>query len=71
MLQTKDWVLIAGIAITFLGFECMPHGQSINPKNNLSTFAQFADAGAFTSIGFLTAVLGLLIIYVSFLLPRR
>ena len=71
MLQAKDWVLIAGIGITFLGFEAIPHGQSSNPKNNLSLFAQLASSGIFASVGFWTLLLGLLVICVSLFIPRR
>ena len=71
MLQAKDWVLIAGVAVATIGYQCLPHGQSVNPKQNLSLFAQSADAGAFLSVGFTVIGIGLLIVCISFFIPRR
>jgi hypothetical protein len=71
ILQTKDWVLIAGVVIACLGYECLPHGQEANAKLNTSLFAQSSAAGAFLSFGFLTLAFGLLVIFISFFVPRR
>ena len=71
ILQTKDWVLIAGVVIACLGYECLPHGQEANAKLNTSLFAQSSASGAFLSFGFLTFAFGLLVIFVSFFLRRR
>jgi hypothetical protein len=71
MLQVKDWVLIAGVVVTCLGYECLPHGQSVSPPNNLSFFTQSADAGVFKSFGFLILLSGLLLIIVGLIVPRK
>ena len=71
MLQAKDWVLIAGVAVATIGYQCLPHGQSVNPKMNLSLFSRAADAGAYLSVGFTVGCIGLLIICISFFIPRR
>ena len=71
MLQIKDWVLIVGIVVAYLGYECIPTGQSVNPKLNLSFFAQTADAGGFLSTGLIMLAIGLLIAVGSFFIPRK
>ena len=71
ILQAKDWVLITGVVVVCLGYECLPHGQEANAKLNTSLFAQSASGGAFLSFGFLTLAFGLLIIFISFFVPRR
>ena len=71
MIQAKDWVLIAGLLVAFFGYECLPHGQDLDAHNNTSLFAQSASGGAFFSFGGVTLGIGVLIVIVSFFIPRR
>jgi hypothetical protein len=71
MIQAKDWVLITGLFVAFLGYECLPHGQNLDGHNNNSLFAQSASGGAFLSFGSITLMVGILIVVLSFFLPRR
>jgi len=71
MIQAKDWVLITGLVIGFLGYECLPHGQNLDAHNNTSLYAQSASGGAFLSFGALTLASGVLIVVLSFFIPRR
>lgn len=71
MIYTKDWILIAGLVVAFLGWECLPHGQHLNAENNASLFAQSSSRGAFFSFGGITLAAGTLIVIVSFFIPRR
>ena len=71
MIQAKDWILIAGLVVAFLGYECLPHGQHLDAHNNTSLFAQSASRGAFFSFGGVTLAVGVLIVIVSFFIPRR
>ena len=71
MLQKKDWLLIVGLVVAFLGFECLPHGQSLLPKSSLSLFNQSSARGAFLSFGFITLLFGLVIVGISLFLRRK
>ncbi len=71
MIQAKDWVLISGLVVAFLGYECLPHGQNLDAHNNTSLYAQSAGSGAFLSLGGLALACGILLILLSFFLPRR
>ena len=71
MIQAKDWVLIIGLVVAFLGYESLPHGQNLDAHNNTSLFAQSASGGAFLSFGSITLMVGILIVVLSFFLPRR
>ena len=71
MIQAKGWVLITGLVVAFLGYECLPHGQDLDAHNNTSLFAQSSSGGAFLSFGGITLAVGILIVVLSFCLPRR
>ena len=71
MIQAKDWVLITGLVVAFFGYECLPHGQNLDAHNNTSLFAQSASGGAFLSFGGITLLIGILIVVISFFLPRK
>jgi len=71
MLQVKDWILIAGLVLAFLGYECLPHGQHLNAEQNGSLFDQSASGGAFLSIGGIMLSFGALVVIISFFIPRR
>jgi hypothetical protein len=66
-MQVKDWIITVGVVVASLGYECLPHGQSADANDNLSFFAQSADAGVFKSFGFLTLVIGVFIVVVGLL----
>ena len=71
MLQAKDWIIGAGVVIVCLGYECLPHGQSISPPNSLSFFVQSADSGVFKSFGFPILAIGALLIVIGLVIPRK
>jgi uncharacterized membrane protein len=71
MLRAKDWILIAGIFISFLGLLCMPAGREASSRSWASVFIRSADTGAFRSLGYLLLIAGFLIIFVSCFLPRK
>lgn len=71
MLDARVWVQIVGFSVAAIGYLCLPRGQSGNPKANLSLFAQSAGSGAFLFIGLVALCVGLVIICLSFLVPRR
>jgi hypothetical protein len=71
MLDARDWVQIVGFVMAATGYLCLPHGQSANAEENLSLFAQSANSGAFPFIGIVLLGVGVVIIGLSFLVPRR
>jgi hypothetical protein len=71
MIQAKDWILIIGLVVSFLGYECLPHAQHLDAENHTSLFAQSASGGAFFSFGSVMLAVGLLIVTLSFFIPRR
>jgi len=71
MHPVKIWITAAGVAITALGYECTPHGQSLVPDNFSSSFARLADAGAFAPLGFRMMVAGVCIFIIGLLIPLK
>ena len=65
----KSWLRAAGIVIFALGGLCLPLGVGISPKRDLNVFHNLADAGLFNKAGFVIAAVGLVIFFLSFLLP--
>jgi len=71
MTSAKGCILAIGLVVGFLGYECLPHGQSADPENNLSVFAQSADVGAYKSFGFVMMVVGGIIVIVGLIVPSK
>lgn len=69
MSALKQWTIGVGVVIGCFGYECVPHGQSLNPKYFLSLFAQSSDAGAFASLGVYLMIAGVCIIVIGILIP--
>jgi hypothetical protein len=63
------WLRSAGIVIFLLGVACMPLGVGISPKRDLSVFNNLADAGLFIKAGLVIAAIGVVLFFLSFLLP--
>jgi hypothetical protein len=60
---------IAGIGTMALGLLCFPAGAGLNPKRDLSVFANLADLGLFWKTGLVLLALGAVILVASFLTP--
>ena len=67
MHPVKAWIIAAGVVVAALGYECMPHGQSLIPDNFSSSFARLADAGTFAPFGVKMMVAGACIVIVGLL----
>jgi hypothetical protein len=74
----KDWrrgrartvVQIIGVTTMLVGGGALPVGWGASPKRDLSAFNNAADLGAFVKPGVVLIGAGLLVLLVSFLLPR-
>lgn len=68
MLTLKNWFIIVGAVLCFLGFMCFPIGFGSSPKGGLSLFNKLADLGAFVGIGGYIFCAGLVVIVLTLLI---
>jgi hypothetical protein len=69
MSPLKQWIIGAGVVIGCLGYECFPHGQSLNADHFLSFFAKSSDAGSFAPLGADLMVAGVCLVIIGLLVP--
>lgn len=60
---------IGGISSILVGLMCLPIGYGINPKRDLSFFANLADMGVLLKVSLVLLVLGAAILVASWLVP--
>lgn len=71
MHPVKQWLIGIGIVVACLGWECLPHGQSLLPNHFLSLFAKSSDTGAFIPFGTVLLIVGACLLLAGLLLPIR
>jgi hypothetical protein len=67
--DVTPWIRVAGIVIFALGVLCMPLGPGVSPISDLSVFTNLADAGLFIKVGLVVCAVGVVLFFLSFLLP--
>ena len=67
--DVTPWIRTAGIVIFALGGLCLPLGVGTSPKRDLSVFNNLADAGLFIKAGLVISAVGVVLFFLSFLLP--
>jgi hypothetical protein len=70
--DVTPWIRTAGIVIFAVGVLCLPlGGVGTSPKRDLSVFNNLADAGLFIKVGLVISAVGIVLFFLSFLLPEE
>ena len=59
-----------GTVVSMLGLLCLPVGFGANPKRDTSLFSNFVDLGLYLQLPLILIPAGIVILLLSFLLPR-
>jgi hypothetical protein len=64
-------VRVIGVALAVIGAGALPVGFGVSPKRDLSAFENAADLGAFVKPGLGLIGVGLVVVALSYLLPKN